>query len=124
MTQVHSIELEDGIPCVRFSRRPTYDECRATVDDLADNYPYERRLWDMSVVDFDLTQDEIRAIADHGKLRFLRPNRAAFVAPQDLTFGLLRAFEVYREEEGHATARAFRTRPEALEWLLSGGHST
>lgn len=119
MTQVHSIEIRNGITTVRFPRRPSLEECRAGVDDLADNYPYERRIWDMRGIDFDLAQDEIRSIADYGKKRFLRPNRAALIAPDDLAFGELRAFEVYREEEGHAVARTFRTRSEALEWLRS-----
>ena len=119
MMPVHSIETEDGITRIRFSRRPTYEECRAAVDDLADNYPYERRLWDFSGINFDLTQEEIRSIAHYGKVRFSKPNRAAIVAPNDLAYGEMRAFEVYRRQEGHAVARVFRTESEAVQWLRS-----
>jgi hypothetical protein len=66
-----------------------------------------------------LRLDETQTIAECGKMRFVRPNRAAFVVSDDLSFGLVRAFEVYREQKGLSTARVFRTRTAALEWLKS-----
>ena len=117
MENSHTIEVIDGVTVIRFERTPTYEEARAAIDDLAANFPYELRLWDFSSSDFDFSMTEIRNIAEYGKQRFVRPNSAAVVAPTDLAYGELRAFEVYRVEEGHSKARVFRTEAEALRWL-------
>lgn len=117
MSKNHSIEYADGITTIRFSTRPTLPECRAAVDDLADNYPYEKRLWDFSNIEFDLEMSDIKAIADYGKVRFTKRNRIAVVAPDDLAYGEMRAFEVYRAQKGHSVARVFRTLQEAIAWL-------
>ena len=116
MAKIYLINHENGITCVRFIQKPSYADLQRAVDDLAENYPYEFRLWDLSDVLFDLSMEDIQAIADYGKRRFTKPNKAAFVAPQDLSYGVMRAFEVYRKQD-HADARVFRTREEALEWL-------
>ena len=117
MWKPYTIENIDGITQIRFHRAPTYSDARAAVDDIAANFPYDKRLWDLSNVTFDFTIDELRSIAEYGKLTFTQPSKAAFVAPEDLAYGELRAFEVYREESGHAAVRVFRTRQEALAWL-------
>ena len=116
MEKNYLINQENGITCVRFTQKPTHADLQQAVDDIAENHPYEFRLWDLSDVHFDLSMEEIQAIADYGKRRFTKPNKAAFVAPQDLSYGVMRAFEVYRKQD-HADARVFRTRQEALEWL-------
>ncbi len=113
----HIIEYVDGITEIRFSQAPSYADARAAIDDIAANFPYAKRLWDFSNIAFDFTMDELYSIAEYGKLTFTQPNKAAIVAPQDLAYGEMRAFEVYREQADHATARVFRTREEALAWL-------
>ena len=113
----YTIEYVNGITEIRFSQAPSYADARAAIDDIAANFPYEKRLWDFSNVAFDFTMDELYSIAEYGKLTFTQANKAAIVAPQDLAYGEMRAFEVYREQAGHATARVFRTRAEALVWL-------
>ena len=116
MAQKHTIEHKNGITTIRFTGRPSYIECQSAIDDIVEHYPYDLRLWDFSNIEFDLSEKEIIDIANYGKLKFVKPNKLAIVAPQDLAFGQLRAFEVYREE-AHAVARVFRTKLEALEWL-------
>lgn len=111
------ITVNDGITCIQFGVAPTYQEALRVIDELADKYPYEYRLWDFSNLQFDFSMTEIRDIAEYGKRKFRKQNRLAMVAPDDLAYGELRAFEVYREEDGHATARVFRTIEEATDWL-------
>ncbi|MBN2428807.1 MAG: hypothetical protein JXK94_10770 [Deltaproteobacteria bacterium] len=45
--------------------------------------------------------------------------RFAAVVPQDLLFGMNRMFQVYVDPYWDATIDAFRSRDEALAWLLS-----
>ena len=114
--RTYRIEFENGITCIRFTANPTYADVQQAIDDLAKNQAYEFRLWDFSDIAFDWSMNEIQNIADYGKEKFTKPNKAALVAPKDLAYGLMRAFEVYRKQE-HAHARVFRTRQEALAWL-------
>jgi hypothetical protein len=113
---IYQIEFENGITSIRFTKNPAYADLQKAIDDLANNHAYEFRLWDFSEIAFDLSMNEIQNIAEYGKEKFTKPNNAAIVAPQDLAYGVLRAFEVYRKQE-HAHARVFRTRQEALAWL-------
>lgn len=117
MIESCEITVRNGITSIQFGIAPSYQEVRRVIDELADKYPYEYRLWDFSNVQFDFSMDEIRKIAEYGKKKFRNSNRIALVAPDDLAFGELRAFEVYREELGHAEARVFRTVEEATGWI-------
>ena len=112
-----TIGRENGITLIRFSEAPTVADAEEVIDRLAKENSYHLRLWDFSRVLFAFTMDEIRAIAGYGKTKFSDKNFLAAVAPQDLAYGTLRAFEVYREEEGHSDARVFRKEQEAIEWL-------
>jgi len=90
---------------------------QSIIDEITSNYPYEKRLWDLSKIKFKFTSDEIRAISEYGKSKFPMPNKLAIIATDELVFGEMRMFEVYREQEGHTAVCVFRTEPEALEWL-------
>ena len=117
MSENCTITVDNGITTIRFDAAPTYEEVRQVIAEIAADYPYEIRLWDFSNIEFDFSMSDIRAIADYGKLRFEKPSIIAIVAPDDRAYGEMRAFEVYREEEGHATARVFRTIAEATRWI-------
>jgi len=115
----HTFEYIDGITVVRFSEMPTFVDAKLIIDQLAKENSYHLRLWDFSRVKFDFTMDDIRTIAKYGKSKFLEKNFLAAVALQDVAYGTLRAFEVYREEEGRSSVRTFRTEQEAMDWLVS-----
>jgi hypothetical protein len=62
--------------------------------------------------------DEIRMFAERN---IFSPNaRRAFVVVDDLHFGLARMFEILRELKGEKGIRIFRTREEAMDWILVG----
>ena len=117
MSKQYSIAVENGITRIVCLQKPTYEDATRMIDDVAENFPYEKRLWDFSKIQFDFSMQELMAISNYGKQKFLKPNRVAIIAPDDLAFGEMRVFQVYREQEEHSVARAFRTEAEALEWL-------
>ena len=117
MAKNYTIEQVNGITIIVFSKAPTIDEAKEVIDTLSEDNSYHLRLWDFSNVLFDFTSEEIQEIALYGKSKFLETNRIAVVAPQDLAFGILRAFEVYREQDMHSIPRVFRNKQEALRWL-------
>ena len=119
MSETHEITVVDGITKIKFLVDPTVEDCKSIIDDLAENYPYEKRLWDLSDIVFNWTMEEIKTISEYGKYKFTRPNKLAVYAVDNVSFGEMRQFEVYREEEGKALPRAFRDEQEAIDWLNS-----
>jgi len=120
MHDVCSFSVEGDITIIRFSRQPVIEENKAVLDELAHNYPQQLRLWDMRDIVIDQGQIELRDIARHAAETFTNDSRAAFVADDDLTFGTLRMFEVYSEQQsGQPRSRVFRSIEEAKDWLLA-----
>lgn len=116
MAKNHSIVTRDGVMTIRFSRSPSVDDIREAIDDVASSNPPPLRLWDLSFAGLNLTADQLREAAAHGRSKQFPPSKIAIVAPDDLAFGLSRQFEFFRVDE-QATTGVFRTEKEALAWL-------
>ena len=119
MSDTYIIKYSKGITEIKFLVSPTLKQVMSIIDDISENYPYEKRLWDLSEIQFDFTTSEIQQISEYGKNIFTKPNKLAVYALDDLAFGEMRQFMVYREEEGKVLPRAFRNKQEAIEWLNS-----
>ena len=117
MDKTHIITHIDGITTIKFLVKPSFNSVKTIIDEIIESYPYEKRLWDLSEVDFDFTTAEIKMIAEYGKKVFTKPNKLALFATTDLSFGEMRQFEVYREEENKALPKVFRDKASAIEWL-------
>lgn len=119
MSKTHTITIEDGITRIKFLAKPTFDQVKLIIDEIAENYPYEKRLWDLSAIKFDFTTIEIRMISEYGKRIFTKPNKLAIYVTDDLAYGEMRQFEVYREEENKLLPKVFRDEQTAIMWLNS-----
>ena len=103
----YTIKVEGDISVIRFLETLSIDELSITQPQL--------RLWDLSN-GMNLSEIEIQKIAEYGKLKFTSPARVAILAPADLTFGLSRMHEVYKEQ-AILEERIFRNENDAFEWL-------
>lgn len=119
MTDKYKISVSNGITVTKFLTEPTYDEVKDILDIIAKKYPYEKRLYDMSDIKFNFTTKEIKDISEYGKRIFTKPNKLAIYTIDDLAFGEMRQFMVYREQDGHSTPIVFRDVDEAIQWLLN-----
>ena len=117
MTDKYTIEYLDGITRIQFSDKPTYSDAQAVIDEIAANFPYEKRLWDFSNIRFDFTIDEIKSIAKYGKSKFIKPNKLAIVAPDNWAYIELHIFQAHRQQKDISTTRVFRTTQDAIKWL-------
>jgi len=79
-------------------------------------------LWDLAGASFNFSTAEIRELAEFTKVggHFQSGGKAAYLVSEDLEFGLLRMFEVFREQGGVQVA-VFREREEATSWLDIAG---
>lgn len=120
MSKNFHIERLDTVLVIRLIEPCSVDDILEAIDEVAAYPASYARLWDISVgVDFD--NDELKEIAGYGKQRLDYPARVAIVAPGDLSFGLMRVFEVYREKED-LEFRVFRDEAQALVWLREDTH--
>lgn len=117
MANNYSIVSTDGVTNIRFFKKPGFDDICNAIDDVAENYPSELKLWDMSC-GLDFTDIQIEQMAEYAKTKFLLPSKSAIVAPKDLDFGIARVHDVYREDE-FVEQKVFRTEQEARVWLKS-----
>jgi hypothetical protein len=65
------------------------------------------------------TTKHVQRVAGYEKSASLFRGKAAILAPQDLTFGILRIYAAYREEDQVELA-VFRKRKAAIDWLRRG----
>jgi cellobiose-specific phosphotransferase system component IIB len=119
MLETHIISHNDGITKVKFLVKPTLQQSKSIIDEIAKNHPSKKRLWDLSEVKFDLTIHEIILIAEYGKQKFTNPSKIALYVIDDLAYGKMRQFEVYRQEEKMVNTKIFRNAQEAIAWLNS-----
>ena len=120
-----SITPRDGYLEVKFTGRPTPDGFARYCDALVhhkDWKPGSLVLTDDTDLDASsITVGEVRAIAEvlgryrkeHGKAR------TAIVAPRDLVYGMIRMWGVFIEGKWDVETMVFRSRDEALAWLLA-----
>lgn len=77
------------------------------------------------IVDFtqvtriELSADEIRRLAQ--RTIFSASSRRAFIAPDEVAFGIGRMFQILRGLEGEQGIRIFRSLEEALDWVFPRG---
>jgi len=97
----------------------TSDDFMAAMEALAPDGTFTDalRLWDLRACRVDVTLIEMRHGAHVMKERDAVSTRIALLVERDVTFGLGRAFGVFRESD-QAAQRVFREESEALAWLL------
>lgn len=120
MSDYCDYKVENGITIIRFTRVPDVAATKAVIDEMAAaNQPQQLRLWDMRSIVVRQSQDDLREVACHAAASFHESSRAAFVADDDLSFGKLRMFEVYSDQQPTgAKVRVFRDIDAATKWLL------
>jgi len=117
MSKIYIIEYINDILKIKFYDKPTFEEVQCAIDDIAENYHYEKRLWNLSESNFNFTTQEIINISKYGKSKLIQPNKIAIIATDDLVYGEMRQFMVYREDDTKAKACVFKTEEEAINWL-------
>jgi len=115
MAKNYFIEISDGITSITFTMNPELTEIIDAINEAFKTDQTHLRLWDLSA-GLDLTNEQLKEIAEYAKIKWHTPSKVALVAPNDLSYGLLRMFEVYRGEEQHKIM-VYRSKQEALKWL-------
>ena len=115
MPKTHVITHHKNLTKISFLVKPSFGQLKVIIDDLAANHYHKKRLWDLSQIDFTLSSEEIRKIAEYGKTKLTHTNKVAFYVASDLAFGELRQFEAYRAEDEKTATKVFRDELSAIE---------
>jgi hypothetical protein len=114
-----SISTIRDVTVIRFDARATLADAARALERAQEADKKGLRLWDLSKGVLASTED-VRALAMAAKGMQFPPSRIAVMAPADVTFGLARMFQVFRNQKGQQY-KVFRTEPEAMAWLEDAG---
>ena len=67
MPEICVITNGEGIIRMEFLVKPSYEQVKLVIDEIVENYPYEKRLWAIGEIVFDFTTQELKNIAAYGK---------------------------------------------------------
>jgi hypothetical protein len=113
------IDKENGLIMVTVTGVFTVDDAlqfRPQVRSEPDFDPNLSQLLDLSAATIDLSADEIRILAATSV--FSLTARRALVGESHEVYGLARMFSILRGLRGDRAIRVFRSRNEAMAWLL------
>ena len=120
MSDNYQIEEQGEICIITLTKILNLKELVAVLDEVSHVTNKNRRVW-ITTGNFTLNSEDIRKVAERGKVLWPQNSRVAYVGEDDLSFGLLRIFEVFREEDNYET-KIFREKSEAINWLKSWEH--
>ena len=111
----YSVEFDDDVAIMRLHETVSVEEILRILGEVAQTVECRRRLWD-ATEHFVFTAEEISQIAERAKQHWPASARVAYLASDQLSFDLLLALEMHREQADYET-RVFRDEVEALAWL-------
>ena len=117
MRQSYQISVFDGITSIKMFGPFNPGSIIELMEDIAENYPADFKLYLLQSAQFDLKQEDLRKLAEAAKQIFSPHQMAAFVTNNDLIYGELRQFEVFRNPGDEIITGVFRDEIEAESWL-------
>ncbi len=110
-------EVQD-ILVVSIKGNPGVDDIKHILDRIRNEsgYSHSARLWDFQESSFSFSQNEVLDIAAYASTGDIRPAKVAMLVKEDLSFGVSRIYEVFRNTDLTET-NVFRDKTEALAWL-------
>ncbi len=111
----YSIEERGDVTVIRLRRVLSKQEILAIIDVIATMGTCDKRLWLLGN-HLRLTPEEMSEIGDYGREQIQGISRVAYVADDDVTFGLTNIQAAYRTAGGFED-QLFRDEESALAWL-------
>ena len=116
-----SIDKSRDLTIFKVSGVLSFDQALPEVKAFYDGAPTKHVLWDLTdTTEIRFTSEEVEAISSFGP-RYegkRETGKTAFVARQDILFGLSRMFEIHsRINEAPYPIKVFRELDEAYQWI-------
>lgn len=120
MTSI-TTKTEDGVNIVIITGKVGFDTIEKLIVDNLDSWVGAPDLWDLTGMDFsEVSSDKVRTFTYRmlGSLKD-QVGKTAFVAPEDVQFGMVRVFKAFAENvKIKVHFEVFRRLEDAKKWLL------
>ncbi len=115
MDKIYSIETEDGVTSIHFFKKASIDDVNSAFNELMKSNPSRLRLCHLEE-GWNLSPSQIQEFASYTKSKSTTEIRLAVVTTEELSYGLTRMFQAYREGDNFSQQN-FTTESEATAWL-------
>ena len=118
MEMTYDITEMENILVVAIKGNARVDGIKHILDQIRNDagYTHSARLWDFQESSFNFSQSDVLDIAAYASTGDNRPAKVAMLVNEDLSFGVSRVYEVFRNTDLTET-NVFRDKKEALAWL-------
>ena len=118
MPMTFDISEMQGILVVSIKGEPNVDGIKLILDQIRNSsgYLHSVRLWDFQDSSFTFSQNEVLELASYASAADKQPAKVAMLVNEDLSFGVSRVYEVFRNTDLTET-NVFRDKAEAVAWL-------
>jgi hypothetical protein len=118
MGMTFEITETQDILVISIKGEPCVDDIKQILDQIrnASGYTHSARLWDFQASSFTFSQNEVLDIASYASTADKRPAKVAMLVKEDLSFGVSRIYEVFRNTD-LTQINVFKDKTEALTWL-------
>jgi len=116
MQNHYSIKNTNGITIIHIGKSPNKDDLIEVVDKLSMIENNNARVWDFNDITLDIPLIDIKFISEYVQTKRSGFYYSALVASEISTYGILRAAEVYSEDD-QLTTKVFRIKQDALDWI-------
>jgi len=101
MGMTYEIEEMQNILVVSITGDPNVDDIKRILSQTQNvsGYSHNARLWDFQKSGFNFSQNEILDIAAYASSADNRPAKVAILVNEDLSFGVSRVYEVFRQTD-------------------------
>jgi len=123
MSSKYEITFKDNILFIKLNEKLDLEGVQRLIQQLADNYDYRYRLWDLSTFNADFTLSELRHYACVGEEILTKPSAIALYSPSDRLFGEMRQYAAVRDTTNNTVLNTFRDYDQAVDWLVSQQNS-
>jgi len=109
---------KQGVLCVVIEGDPKVSDIKSVLDQIRNESGYLNlyRFWDFRLSKFDFSAEDLQEIASYASSADNKQSKVAMLVGQDLSFGVSRMYEVYRQTDKTAV-KVFREESEAMAWL-------
>ncbi len=115
-----SFEIVEGDEylTIRLFGQVSKNDAKGVIDAITEDgtIRHPRRLWDLRECEFTLGSNELMELASVARSRDPEQGKGAVLVGKDLTFGLLRIYQAFRESESN-DVMVFRDEAEAIDWV-------
>ena len=117
ITELYDITYVDGMLITTVKHVLTLETIKMLIDYQIETNTYKYRVFDFNgYTPAEITASDVKDIAEYDRV-YPERSYAAIIADGLLSFGIMRMFTAYRDNDKYGEIEIFRNRSKAIEWI-------